>query len=284
MQKEYKKALWHLLCALRLSTKSGILPQKILLLKEISDAYRLGGNNDSALIYNDEYLHLNDSLSQVLTNSIILESNLKEKEYELTISEETNKKQNVIIISISVALVLVLIIFLMYHLAARAKKRELQLKQIIKEKELMALDAMLEGQEEERKRLATELHDTIGSILVATKYAFNAMEYSMEKLLVENKIQCQKIDGMLDEAMASVRRISHNMIEGIFTEKGLEGALRELSEMFEKTGKIKFNVEMYGFDRRMEYKIESNLYRIIQELMTNIIKHSQAKKCEYTTS
>ena len=103
---------------------------------------------------------------------------------------------------------MLLVIFWLYSRSVGAKKREFKLKEIIKEKELIAMDAMLEGQEEERKRLGAELHDTIGSTLSATKYAFKAMENSLEKLLDENRLQYEKINKMLDEAMDSVRRIS----------------------------------------------------------------------------
>lgn len=277
-KKENKSAIQHLIKALTLSEKASALPEKIILVKEISNVYRALANNDSALFYATEYSSLNDSLNEILRNSIELESNLKDKELALALSTETNNKQVVIIIGISMALFLLLIIFWLYSRSVGAKKREFKLKEIIKEKELMAMDAMLEGQEEERKRLGAELHDTIGSTLSATKYAFKAMENSLEKLLDENRLQYQKINKMLDEAMDSVRRISHTMAAGILTDKGLEGALIELCEMFEQSGKIKIELNVLGFDRKIEYITEINLYRILQELMTNILKHSHAHK------
>jgi two-component system, NarL family, sensor kinase len=278
LRREYNFALGHLLQSLTLCSGSSVLPEKILLLKEISNTYRSAGKIDSALYYSDQHVRLNDSLNAVLQNSIIMESNLKEKEYQLVISEEKNKKQIVIILCISIAFISLLVIFLMYYFSTQGKRREFRLKQIIREKELEALDAMVIGQEKERKRLAAELHDTIGSILSATKYAFKAMEDSIEKLLEENKVQYQKIGKMLDSAMESVRKISHNMAEGVITEQGLEGALRNLCETFEESGKIQFNLELHGFDNRMEYVIELNIYRILQELITNIIRHSHADK------
>ena len=277
-RREYKNALQHLAKALNFCGKSSDFREKIILFKELSTTHRAIGNNDSAFFYANEYSNLNDSLNEILRNSIQLESNLKDKELALALSKETNNKQVIIIIGISLALFLMLIIFWLYSRSVGAKKREFKLKEIIKEKELMAMDAMLEGQEEERKRLGAELHDTIGSTLSATKYAFKAMENSLEKLLDENRLQYQKINKMLDEAMDSVRRISHTMAAGILTDKGLEGALIELCEMFEQSGKIKIELNVLGFDRKIEYITEINLYRILQELMTNILKHSHAHK------
>jgi len=170
------------------------------------------------------------------------------------------------------------IIFFLYIRFTSSKKNMQQLRELVKDKELKALDAMLEGQQEERKRLATELHDTIGSMLTATKYSFKAMEKSMEIMREENKGQYQKINFMLDETMDSVRRISHDMAVGIFTEKGVEGALNDLCQTFEQPGKCRIHLNVYGFNEPMEYTMEINLYRIVQELLTNIIKHANARE------
>lgn len=277
-QKKYSQALPPFLQALRLSEQAGVSPEKILLLKEISNLYQSSGNKDSALIYTNLYTNLNDSLNEILRSSIELEAKLKEKELELVISKEKNRSQLVIIYAVVGFLVLILIIFWLYSRAAKAKRREFEFKELIKEKELMLLDAKLVGEEDERKRLGTELHDTIGSILSATKYAFKAMETSIEKLVAENKNQYQKINKMLDDAMDAVRKISHNMVTGSITEKGLEGALIELCEMFEQSGNFKIELNVHGVDVPMDYKIERNIYLILQELMTNILKHSDAKK------
>ncbi len=277
-QKKYNQALQNLTKAFHLTQKSEVSPEKILLLKEISTAYLYSGNKDSALVYSNQYTTLSDSLNEVLRSSIELESKLKEKELELVISKEKNKRQLIIIYSIIGFLLLVLIIFWLYSRAAKAKRRELEFKEIIKEKELLLMDAKLIGEEDERKRLGTELHDTIGSILSATKYAFKAMETSIEQLLTENKNQYKKINKMLDDAMDAVRKISHNMAVGIITEKGLEGALKDLYEMFERSGKFKIEMNIHGIDKPLNHIIETNIYRIMQELLTNILKHSSAKK------
>ncbi len=277
-QKKYTQALQQLTKALHLSEQANVSPEKILLLKEISTTYQFLGNTDSALIYANHYATLNDSLNEILRSSIELESKLKEKELELVISKEKNERQVLITYGVVGFLILVLIIFWLYSRSAKAKRRELEFKEIIKEKELLLLDAKLVGEEDERKRLGTELHDTIGSILSATKYAFKAMENSIEKLMSENKNQYQKINKMLDDAMDAVRKISHNMVTGIITEKGLEGALIALCEMFEQSEKLKIELNVHGLTTPMTHIVETNIYRIIQELMSNIIKHSSAKK------
>jgi two-component system, NarL family, sensor kinase len=276
-EKKHREAIIHLQKAFLLSTTSHALPEKLILLRQLSNTYKGLGTTDSALIYSEQYNQLNDSLNEILRKSIELESTIKNKEYELNLSKEKNRSQMFIIIGMSVAIVFMLIILILVYNSSKSKKSMRKLQDIIKEQELMALDAMLEGQENERKRLARELHDTIGSILTATKYAFKSMENSLEKLLVENSTQYYKINVMLDEAMETVRRISHDMATGIIVEKGIEGALSQLCDRLEASGNIKIVLTIYGFDEKIDPVVELELYRVVQELLTNILKHAHAQ-------
>ncbi len=275
-QKKFDSAFIYLREALQLTNSAGALPERLALLQEISKTHKQNGNNDSALIYTEYYTQLNDSLHEILRSAIKQESTIKEREYDLKLTKEKNKTQLYIIAGLTLSLLLVLTVLFYLYRSSKSNKRLRQLKDIIKEQELLALDAMLEGQERERKRLSLELHDTIGSILAATKFAFKSMENNLEKLVTENKVQYQKINTMLDEAMDSVRKISHEMAEGIVLEKGIEGALKQLCERLEIPGKLSIAVNTYGFNEKVDSNIELNLYRAVQELLTNILKHAQA--------
>jgi two-component system NarL family sensor kinase len=282
-QKKYPEALSHLLMARRMIPGANISTDNNPLLKDISKVYGALGIADSALFYSNQYALLSDSLNESLRKSIEMGSTILEKEKDIEISkaraksaEQEAKQKSMTIFGMWIGIFFLFIIFFLYYLFVRSKRNMQELREQVKDKELKVLDAMLEGQHEERKRLATELHDTIGSALAATKYLFKGMEKSLEKLLEENKGQYRKINTMLDETMESVRRISHNMASGIFTEKGMEGALADLSQTFEQAGKMRVHLSVYGFDQRPEYNTEVNLYRMVQELLTNIMKHAQA--------
>lgn len=242
----HDKALSYLLQAEQLSVNTLNLPERMEVLQELSKIYDAVGKPDSAFFYSELHAALSDSLSEKLRNSM-------ELGYELELSGEKNKQQGLVILVMAMAVIFLLIIFFLYIRSVRSRKSMQELKELLKDKELKALDAMLEGQQEERKRLATELHDTIGSMLSATKYSFKALEKSFEKILEENKLQYRKINTMLDETMDSVRRISHNMAAGIFTDKGLEGALSKLCSTFEQPGKMQVHLSVYGFDLPQEY-------------------------------
>lgn len=276
-QKKYDSAIFYLKKALLLTDNAKDLPESLVLYKELSSAFRTMGSKDSALFYIDKFDQLRDSLNDNLRKSIELGATIKEKDQELLISQAANRLQKMIIATMCIALVLIGIIFLLISRSVKSKRKLVQLEHKIKEQELHSLDAMIEGQEKERKRLASELHDTLGSILSATKYAFKSMENSAIKLVEENKVQYQKINIMLDEALENVRRISHDMASGILIEEGLESALKQLCEMIEQTGSIHISLNLHGFDEKIDYTVEVNLYRIIQELLTNVLKHAQAK-------
>ena len=121
-QREYKNALQHLTKALNFCGKSSDFREKIILLKELSTTHRALANNDSALFYATEYSYLNDSLNEILRNSIQLESNLKDKELALALSKETNNKQVIIIIGISLALFFAVSYFLVVQPIRRCQK------------------------------------------------------------------------------------------------------------------------------------------------------------------
>ncbi len=271
-KKRYEESIQFLKKALVMTTQSRGTTETLTLYQELEESYDGLGRHDSALIYSRKYVALSDSLNEALRSSIVFESTIKDKEYQLAISKEKNRSQTYVIIGLTSFILLLCIILFLVFKSQRAKKKMLHLQELIKEQELMALDAMIEGQETERKRLAGELHDTIGSILSAIKFAFKAVE----NMVVPASYK--KINHMLDEALRTVRQISHDLASGVVLENGIDDALKQLCATLQDTGKIQIKLDIFGFNERAETAVELNIYRIIQELLTNILKHSQAEQ------
>ena len=138
---------------------------------------------------------------------------------------------------------------------------------------------MLEGQEEERMRIATDLHDRLGSMLSTVKLLFSALDEKIDKNQEENKKQYEKANNLLDEACVEVRRVSHNLGTGMVANFGLVRAIEELCESIDESGKMKCQLLTYGIEEaKLKLKVEVGIYRIVQELFNNVIKHSKAKK------
>jgi two-component system, NarL family, sensor kinase len=128
---------------------------------------------------------------------------------------------------------------------------------------------LLEGQELERNRLSKELHDSVGSSLAAIKNTIYFKEKS-----VENK----QLLMLIDDLYLKVRDISHQVYPSFLITDGLVIALNDYIKMIDKEGKISFT--FFGNEPKIEANKLLNIFRIIQELLNNAIKHAEASKIE----
>ena len=146
---------------------------------------------------------------------------------------------------------------------------------ILKDIELKTTYARLEGQDEERKRIAQELHDRLGVMLSTIKLYFQGLENKLEQ---KGKEQFLKANDLLDEATSEVRRISHDMNSGILNKFGLKAQLENLADILINSNKIEVNVLTHGLEKRFSATLERQIYRIIQELISNVLKHAKASR------
>lgn len=142
------------------------------------------------------------------------------------------------------------------------------------EQELNLIKASIEGQDEERKRIAQELHDSIGGNLAGIKLQFASMEGDSEKL--------KSLTGQIDETYQLVRDISHTLIPKKFKENAFTELIQEYIKSISNTGELEV-----GFHPHPERKINTidekyqmEIYKITQELMTNTIKHAAASRVD----
>ncbi len=144
---------------------------------------------------------------------------------------------------------------------------------MLQQKELY-LKAIVETQEEERKRIAKDLHDGIGQTLSGIKLSLVTIVTKMPE--EEVKVKLQSLSQTLDTACSDVRSISHQMMPRLLQEEGLIPAIGDMLEKSFRLSSISYNFEHYGMEGRVKENIEISLYRICQELINNIIKHSGA--------
>lgn len=145
-----------------------------------------------------------------------------------------------------------------------------------KEKELIMANNMLDIQDSERRRIAADLHDRLGSMLSTVKLYFNAVEGHPDNLKEQNRMQYQKATSLLDEACGEVRKIAYDLASSDLVKWGLPAALQNMKQTIENTGKMKMNLLCFGLEKRWGSKVETALYKIIQELMNNVLRHSGA--------
>lgn len=153
-----------------------------------------------------------------------------------------------------------------------------------KNAELNALKGIIQGQDQERKRLASDLHDTLGQELGAIKFYLGSLSL-MEKNTIEFNDCLQEIDKMINDTISSVRSISFDLMPFILENNTLDIAIDQLCKQSNSvyTAKISFSSSVSNLTRK-DKKEESIIYRIIQEFITNSVKHSQAKHLDINIS
>ena len=180
---------------------------------------------------------------------------------------------------------LMIVGFLVYRNASHrhrlAKQQdELQqqrIRELEKDKQLVAVDSMLKGQEEERSRLAKDLHDGLGGLLSGVKFSLSNMKDNLV-ITPENMAVFERSLDMIDTSIKELRRVAHNMMPEMLTKFGLDEALKEYCNTINATKLLSVKYQSLGIETRLDKTIEIIVYRIVQELLNNILKHAGASE------
>ena len=157
----------------------------------------------------------------------------------------------------------------------KQKLHKTQIIQLEKDKQLLAIDAMLKGQEEERSRLAKDLHDGLGGMLSGVKLSFVNMK---ENLIMdaESVTSFEKSILQLDNTIAELRKVAHNLMPEALVKFGLKNAILDFCNSMQLSSKTKIIFEQLGTERLLSNTADLYIYRIVQELINNAIKHADA--------
>lgn len=146
---------------------------------------------------------------------------------------------------------------------------------LLKTQEMNIIDAMIEGQEKERQLIAQDLHDNLGSMLASLRLNFENLRSQAEQ---DKKPLFDKTDLLINDAYQNVRRLAHAKNSGVIADKGLVPALKILAEKTSVPGKFEIDIQSFGMSSRLDLSLEITIFRAIQELITNSIKHAVASK------
>ncbi len=297
-KEDYESAADHYHEALRLAESSNKKDLQLTALSGLSDSYAKLQQYNTALQYNNRYIKLNKKIKDEEARKLaadyekdkeIADANLEKEKANSEKERAKIERKNTFITSLIIVLALALFLFfaILYGNKQKQKARlaeknrqlgQQKIEELLKTQELKSMNAMIEGQEEERKRIARDLHDRLGSMLAMVKIHYKSVEENIENLRTDNKKQYEKANDLLDTACEEVRKIAHNMTSGVLMKFGLVAALEDLKEKLEQTRKIKIDFIAHGLDNRLENDVEITLYRIVQELISNILKHAGAKE------
>ncbi|MEZ4854521.1 ATP-binding protein [Flavobacterium sp.] len=243
-----------------------------------------------ALEYYFDFIEKNDGFNQIKQDRRLQKFELEKQALRDSIKNTTqtlffkdeitkNKKvKNLITYGwISSFLLLIVIAYFVYKNFKRKQiileqQKELDIQKLqmrLKNQELNAVDAMVEGQEKERKLIADELHDDLGGLMTTLKIHLESLKHKPDATLYD------KTSHLLEQAYQKIRTIAHIKNSGVLADKGLLKAVKSLAESITETNKINVSVIDFELDTRLENSLEISIFRIIQELITNAIKHAK---------
>lgn len=192
------------------------------------------------------------------------------------------KSKNTTILGITfftiIAFLFTLVTYILYRRTSKKKMelKSLEINKLIQSQELSLIDATLTGQDKERQRIAQELHDGIGSNLARAKMHFSIIEEEINRINELNKEKYSEMSNLLEDTLKDVRRISHDMYGNTVLTLGLVIAVQQLIDAIEKIYPIKIVLQEINIPK-LDFDTEISIYRIVQELLSNTLKHSKAK-------
>ena len=265
---------------------------KVIFYKNIVDCYTSIQDHKNANFYLKKLDILKDSINSTKQNIEI--ANIKEQ-YDneklradnLEIEAKRIKNRNFLIGSLILLFFGGITAFLInkstkrkQRIAEQEKEIEIQkTEKLLKDQELAAIDAMIAGQEKERQRLANDLHDNLGSTLATVKLHFQHLKNNWNNPKVKNIEELYtNTDHLLDEAYQKVRTIAHEKNSGVMANQGLLVAIKNLAKKVSNSNKIQVEVKDFGLEERLDNSLEISIFRMIQELITNCIKHAGANE------
>lgn len=285
--------------------KPHVIRASLLGLAETNEAL---GNSKIAYDYLHQYEVIKHSLDsveksrQIAELKEIYESEQKDKQIrQLELENEVvnaqseanaaqaarQKADKLTFIVLAVALLILATIVYLYlrQRLALARLREKEEKEahiksvdeLLTQQQTKTLEAMVQGQEQERVRIANELHDHFGSLMATVKVNLTTVTVNSDKGIVDDK-QLNNLSLLVDQACDDIRSLSHSMHVGISENFGLVPALKDLAESVTASGRVRVTLHSASCEDKLDSAMEVMAYRLVQELMSNALKHAEATR------
>lgn len=295
--KNYPAAGKNLEKAKKLSEDNQLKDLEQYIYQSLAELSEKAGDYKNALLHKNRFISLKDSAYSAdnIKRIEFLDAQYQAEKKEKEIMGLQNEKQiqaltirqkstlnYILVASVIVMLSVGLLLYRNFrHRQLLAKQRDelqqQQIRELEKDKQLIAVDSLLKGQEEERSRLAKDLHDGLGGLLSGVKFSLSNMK---DNLIVtpDNMAVFERSLDMIDTSIKELRRVAHNMMPEMLTKFGLDEALKDYCNTVNATKLLAVKYQSLGMETRFDKANEIIVYRIVQELLNNILKHAEASE------
>lgn len=286
---KYKLAEQQYKTALELCEQEHLVLDKLTIYSSLGKIYDKTGKHQLAYTNQVAFSDLYDSLYKEkivkATNELEVNYRVAEKDKDiaqkqvLLLQQQNRIREKNLWLTGIVAGALFLIVIIIGLFRNRRHKEHLQKQHILnleKEKEIHALKAKAEGEEEERTRLARDLHDGVVVQFSAIKMNLSVLPEEHPSLLQTDDFH--KIVTNLDQATRDLRKTAHNLMPDTLLESGLSEAVFFFCKDLQQNSRLIIDFQQYVEIPRLRTDVELSLYRIIQELLQNVVKHARATK------
>lgn len=284
LKKDYSNCKLLADSALTLANRYNIRDVKQKIYPVLSSLYYALQDGSKGYYYFSQYESLSDSIlnESITKNTIQAEKKFEteRKETQIKLQEaQLRQKSNLIYFLMAGTIALLVISLLTYrNYKHRQKLQQAKIDELETEKKLTATEAVLKGEEQERTRLAKDLHDGLGGMLSGIKFSLSNMKENLIMTPANAQAFERSLD-MLDSSIKEMRRVAHNMMPEILLRYGLDIALKEFCQEIDRSGVVHTIYQSIGLDKvELEQITAVTVYRIVQELVNNAIKHANAKK------
>lgn len=289
---QYKEGKKYLLDALTEAQQLHLGQNLLEINRMLSELNAITGDYKNAYNYYQTFTRLKDSLENKDRIKNINQFEIKyrvaekdkalyQKQLLINMQQDHLKNKNIWLTSIiGIAVFITVVLSSLYRI--NRHKQRLQEKQICileQEKEINRFNAIMQGEEKERARLARELHDGLGGMLAAVKMNLSTLHNKYAVAGIEQLPdinQFTEIEQMLDDVSGEVRKTAHNMMPDVLVRHGIIDALMLYIDTINNGNKLYIKFQPTGNWQSLDMTFQLSLYRIMQELIQNIVKHANA--------
>ncbi len=262
-----------------------LIPKKenwLLYYQTLSDYDNKIGDNVASLANLKKSILYKDSILNEENQKAIADMQVKydveKKDQQIVLQKTQIEKKNYMLFSMVAIIVFTFLLSISYYNRIKIKQKAKLQEEVMKQQEI-ATKMVLEAEERERKRIGSDLHDGIGQLMSAAKMNLSAIEGNIDFKNIDDKNAFIKTISLVDESCREVRNVSHSIMPNALLRVGLSNALKEFIEKLDNR-LLKINLHSYGLNERIDSNIETVLYRVIQECVNNVIKHSKANSLD----